>query len=82
MNAITYLSGGDHDTNLLDSLGELIGLHSAVVVQVEVLESLQQNGFLVGVTASFLGELLLEGFLETEKQKRAMNVRKSVSMEG
>ena len=46
--SLTYLSGGDHDANLLDGLGELIRLHSAVVVQVEVLESLEENSFLVG----------------------------------
>jgi len=37
----TYLSGGDHDANLLDGLGELVGLDGAVVVQIKVLESLE-----------------------------------------
>jgi len=37
----TYLSRGDHDTNLLDGFGKLIWFDSAVIVQIEVLEGLQ-----------------------------------------
>ena len=69
----TYLSSGDHDTDLLDSLGKLIGLDGAVVVQVKVLEGLEQNGFLVGVARSFLGKLGLESLLEAASTK--MGVR-------
>ena len=64
------MSGGDHDADLLDGLGKLVGLDGAVVVQVEVLESLEQNGFLVGVSRGLLGQLGLESLLEaaiTEK---------------
>ena len=61
------MSGRDHDADLLDSLGELIGLHSAVVVQVEVLERLHEHGLFVGGTASLLGQLCLERFLETRQ---------------
>ena len=59
------MSGWDHDTDLLDGLGELIRLDSAVVVEIEILEGLEENGLFVGVTGSFLGQLLLKGFLET-----------------
>ena len=67
---ITYLTGGDHDTNLLDGLGELIGLDSAVVVKIEVLESLKQDGFLVGGASGLLGELLLQLTLKTTNKIR------------
>ena len=58
------MSGGDHDTDLLDSLGELIRLHSAVVVQVEVLESLEEDGLLVGGARGLLRQLLLKRLFE------------------
>lgn len=44
----TYLLGWDHDTNLLDGLGELIGFDGAVSVKVEVLERLLQHLLLGG----------------------------------
>jgi hypothetical protein len=61
------LSGGDHNTDLLNSLGELIRLNSAVIVQIKVLESLQENGFLVGDAIRFLSQLLLECSLKARK---------------
>ena len=39
-----YLLGGNHDADLLDGLGELVGLDGAVVVEIEVLEGLHQDG--------------------------------------
>ena len=46
----TYLLGGDHDTDLLDGLGEFIGLNTTGVVQVEVLERLGEHLLLRGDT--------------------------------
>jgi len=59
------LSSGDHDADLLDSLGELIGLDSAVIVEIEVLEGFKQNCFFIGSSRGFLRKLLLQSFLET-----------------
>ena len=39
---VTYLFSGDHDTNLLDSFGELIGFNAAIIVEIEVLEALNE----------------------------------------
>ena len=39
----TYLLSWNHNTNLLDSLGKLIGLNSAVSIEIEVLEGLLKN---------------------------------------
>ena len=61
----TYLSRGDHNADLLNGFGKLVRLDRAVIVEVEVLEGLEEDGFLVGVTARLLGKLLLEGLLET-----------------
>lgn len=44
----TYLLGWDHDTDLLNSLGELIRFDSAVTIEVEVLERLLQHLLLRG----------------------------------
>lgn len=64
----TYLSGGDHDANLLNGFGELIRLNSAIVVQVEILESLKKNGLLVSVTVGLLGQFLLKSSLEARQK--------------
>ena len=58
--------GWDHDTNLLDSLGELIWLDSTVIVEIEILEGLEKNGFLILDSSGLLGQLGLKGFLETK----------------
>ena len=64
----TYLLGGDHDTNLLNGLGEFIGLNSAGVVQIEVLERLDED-LLLGLNARcLLLQLVFQFSLET-KQK-------------
>jgi hypothetical protein len=63
---LTYVSGGDHDTDLFHSLGELLRLDEAVVVEVEVLEALEEHGFLGLAAAALLGELLDEFLLETK----------------
>ena len=63
----TYLSSGDHDTDLLDSLGELIRLNSAVVVQVKVLEGLEEDSLLVCGAGSLLGKLLLQALLKATR---------------
>lgn len=39
----TYLFSWDHDTDLLNSLGKLIGLDTTGVVQVKVLERLGEH---------------------------------------
>ena len=65
------MPGGDHDADLLDGLGELIRLDSAVVVQVEVLEGLEEHGLLVAVAGRLLGKLLLKRLLETEQHFRS-----------
>ena len=67
----TYLLGWDHDTNLLDGLGELIWLHGTVIVQIEILEGLEKNGFLILDSSGLLGQLGLKGFLETKAITRS-----------
>lgn len=62
----TYVSSGDHNSDLLDGLGELLGLDGAVVVEVEVLEALEEHGFLGLAAARLLGELFDEFLLETK----------------
>ena len=61
----TYLSSGDHDTDLLDSLGELIRLNSAVVVQVKVLEGLEEDSLLVCGARRLGRKLGLQTLFET-----------------
>ena len=58
------MSGRDQDSNLLTSLGELIRLDRAVVVEIEVLEVLEQNSFFVLVATCFLSKLSLDALLE------------------
>jgi len=62
---ITYLLGGDHDTDLLDGLGELIGLDGTGVVKIKELESLHENGLFAGVATGLLVKLVQKLFLET-----------------
>jgi hypothetical protein len=59
-----YLLGGNHDTDFLDCLGELIGLDSAVVVEVEVLEGSHKHSLFRRVAGSLLAELLNQLFLK------------------
>jgi hypothetical protein len=63
--SLKILLGGDHDTDLLDRLGEFIGLNRAGVVQVEVLERLDEHLLLRGNTRCLLLQLVLEFSLET-----------------
>ena len=58
------MSSGDHDADLLDSLGELIGLDSSVIVEIEIFESLHQDCLLVGVAGRLLGQFLLKSLLK------------------
>lgn len=44
---ITYLCSRNHDTDLFNSLCELIGLDSAVIVEIKVLEGLKKNGLFI-----------------------------------
>jgi len=60
----TYLFGGDHNTNLLNCLSELIGLNSAIIVQIKVLECLHENSLLVGGTRRLLGKFRLQSLLK------------------
>ena len=46
-SASTYLCGWDHDSDLLDSLSELVHLDDTVVVKIEVFERLKENGLLI-----------------------------------
>jgi hypothetical protein len=43
----TYLSGGDHDADFLNSFGEFFGLQGVAVVQIEVFEGFQKDLLLV-----------------------------------
>lgn len=40
----TYLLGWDLDSDLLDGLGEFIGFDGTVIIQIEVLECLLEDG--------------------------------------
>jgi hypothetical protein len=53
-NRIAYLSGGDHDTNLFNSLGELFGFDSSIVVKIEIFERFQEDGLLALAATSLL----------------------------
>ena len=64
------MSRGDHNADLLDGFGELVRLDRAVIVEVEVLEGLEEDSFLIGVTAGLLRKLLLEGLLETARTRK------------
>ena len=60
----TYLSGWDLDADLFDGLGEFLGLDSSVVVEVEVLECLFEDGLLGLRALGLFGELVLQFALE------------------
>lgn len=62
----TYLLGGDHNTDLLNSVGELVGLNTAGVVEIEVLETLVENLLLGLNSRSFLLQLGFEFSFETK----------------
>ena len=68
--ACTYLSSGDLNADLFNSLSELIRLDSAVVIKVEVLEGLLEDGLLALSSLGLFGELVLEFSLETDKTVR------------
>ena len=68
--AYTYLSSGDLNADLFNSLSELIRLDSAVVIKVEVLEGLLEDGLLALSSLGLFGELVLEFSLETDKTVR------------
>jgi len=63
--SLKILLGGDHDTDLLDSLGEFIGLNRARVVQVEVLERLSEHLLFRSNARCLLLQLVLQFSLET-----------------
>jgi len=67
---VTYLFGWNLDSNLLDGLGELIGLNGAVVVEVEVLEGLLEDGLLGLGALGFFSELVLELSFKAEWKKK------------
>ena len=68
--ACTYLSSGYLNADLFNSLSELIRLDSAVVIKVEVLEGLLEDGLLALSSLGLFGELVLEFSLETDKTVR------------
>ena len=74
------MSRGDHNADLLDGFGELVRLDRAVIVEVEVLEGLEEDGFLVGVTAGLLRKLLLEGLLETARTRKHTQTKLEAEM--
>ena len=79
LNEITYLSGWDLNSNLLDGLGELVWLHGAIVVQIEVLESLHED-LLLGLGSScLLRQLVLEFSLKTTETNGVTNEFKTVA---
>ena len=51
------MARGDHDADLFNGLGKFIRLNGAVVVEIEVLEGLEEDGLFVEVATSLLGEL-------------------------
>ncbi len=64
---MAYLLGRDHNADLFDGLGELVGLHGAAVVEVEVLESAGED-LLLGLDAGrLLLKLVLQLLLETAR---------------
>jgi hypothetical protein len=63
--SLKILLGGDHDTDLLNGLGEFIGLDSAGVVQVEILERLDEDLLLGSNARCLLLQLVLQFSLET-----------------
>ena len=71
---ISYLSGWDHDSNLLDSLGKLLWLNGSVIVKIEILERFEKDGLLVLAAVSLLLKLGLKGLLET-RDKARVNMR-------
>jgi len=58
-------SGGDMDADLFDGLGEFVGLDNAVIIQVEVLERLHEDGLLGLGAACLLRQLVFQFSLET-----------------
>jgi len=61
---VTYLLGWNLDTDFLDSLGEFVWLHGAVVIQVKVLEGLHEHCLLglsaLGLLCQFVFQFSLE----------------------
>jgi len=65
LREVTYLLGGDLDANLLDGLGEFIGLDGAAVVEVKELEALSEDGLLGLRSLGLFGQFVLKFSLET-----------------
>jgi hypothetical protein len=59
MRVYSYLSSGDHDTDLFNSFGEFFGLNSSIVVKIKIFERFQEDGLLALAAASLLTELVL-----------------------
>lgn len=62
---VTYSSRRDLNADLLDGLGELLRLDSAVIVQIEVFECFHQYRLFGLGAAGFFGELVLKFSFET-----------------
>lgn len=60
----TYLSGWDLDADLFNSLRKLLWFDSAIVVEVEVLEGLFEDGLLRLSAFCLFGEFVFEFSLE------------------
>ena len=75
-----YLLGGDHNSNFFDCLCEFVWLDSAVVVEIEVLECLEEDRFFAGKASSLLRQLGLQSLFKaidaletTHKKNRKRN---------
>jgi len=68
--SVEVLSGRDHDSDLLDGLGEFFGAQVTAVVDVEEFEGLEKGSLLRLDASSLLRELGFEVFLETIKEQR------------
>ena len=66
---LAYLTGWDHDANLLDGLSEFLWFDGSVVVKIEILEGFEEDLFLALHAAGLLRQLVLKFFLETSQNR-------------
>lgn len=70
-----YTLGGDHNSDFLDGFSKLFGFDSSIIVEVEVLETLDEDGLLALGATGFLGQLLEQFLLKTKgTNKKVKNV--------
>ena len=61
-----YTLGGDHNSDFLDGFSKLFGFDSSIIVEVEVLETLDEDGLLALGATGFLGQLLEQFLFKTK----------------